>query len=456
MSKNHPILFWSLFALFSSLFLFGWFAYWEARHQGLGSLLEKLPVSRELRSDASAVGFFADSVMRTDGHDRTYLILFQNNLELRPGGGFVGSFGILKIRDGKVVAFDVHDSGNFDGRIPDTVAPPYPMSETLKISSWKLRDSNWEPDFAANAKQAVTFYNMGGGEEKFDGVIAITTDVLSSFLSVTGPVEIPGFPGKYDEKNAIIDLEYQVEKGFLEQGVERGDRKSVMGLLGDQILAKVRELPPQDLFRLLQVVLDDLNQKDIQLWFADEDLEAEAVSAGWAGSFDGKWSDDFLMAVDANLNSWKTDYVMRRSMEYSVDLSQETPKAKLTVHYEHVGKEKDFMTKDYQTFLRVYVPNGSWLGGVSGNAKDPVFGEFMGKKYFGVLVHVPLGTSKDVSFEYDLPKGIEREFYDLKIQKQSGLAGVPVKLTIVGKDGSKKETSFQLNRDYVYSRESGS
>jgi hypothetical protein len=452
MKERHPVLFWSLFATFAALFLFGWFAYWEVKNQGLGSLMEKIPVGRELRSGVSAVGFFADAVMRTDGQDRTYLILFQNNLELRPGGGFIGSFGILTLRDGKVVGFGVHDTGNFDGRIPDTVEPPYPMKETLNIPSWKFRDSNWSPDFAENAKQAVAFYEMGGGSEKFDGVIGITTDVLLSFLAVTGPVEVPGFPGTYDEKNAVIDLEYQVEQGFLEQGVDFGERKSVMGLLGERILARVRELPSQDLFRLFQVVLDDLNRKDIQLWFADEDFQAEAVAAGWAGRFDGSWSDDFLMAVDANLNSWKTDYVMKRSMEYRVDLSQEMPKAKLTIRYEHTGKERNFMTKDYQTFLRIYVPDGAWLSSVSGNAKDPVFGEFMGKKHFGVLVHVPLGTSKEVSFEYDLPKDLERDFYDLKIQKQAGLSGVPVKISIVGKDGSMTEKQISLDRDFILSR----
>jgi len=113
-------------------------------------------------------------------------VLFQNNFELRPGGGFIGSFGILKVKGGKVTKFEVHDTGNFDGRIPDTVAPPYPMKETLNIPSWKLRDSNWEPDFETNAKQAIEFYKMGQGEENFDGVVAITANVLTSFLSGRG------------------------------------------------------------------------------------------------------------------------------------------------------------------------------------------------------------------------------------------------------------------------------
>lgn len=459
MSKKHPILFWTLFSALAALFLAGWFVYWEAKHQGLGSLsgiMDKLPVSRDLKGDAAAVGFLADSVMDTGGEERVYLVLFQNNLEIRPGGGFIGSFGILKVRDGQVTEFSNHDSGIFDGRIPDTVSPPYPMKETLNIPSWKLRDSNWEPDFPTNAKKAVEFYELGQGGEKFDGIVGITTDVLTSFLSVTGPIEVPGYPGTYSAENAVIDLEYQVEKGYADQGIAVGERKSVMGILGDAVLARVRELSPQDLFRLFQVVLDDLDRKDIQLYFTDAELQAQVVSAGWAGAFDGAWPDDFLMAVDANLNSWKSDAVVERSLSYEIDLSTETPKARATVRYEHTGKVRDFMTKDYQTFLRLYVPEGSWLRSVSGNAKDPVFGDFMGKKYFGVLVHVPLGTSKDVSFEYDLPKDIDRDLYDLKIGKQAGLRGVPVTITVIGKDGVKKQTVLDLNRDYVYSRDESS
>jgi len=102
------------------------------------------------------------------------------------------------------------------------------------------------------------------------------------------------------------------------------------------------------LYQLSQVVLDDANKKDIQLYFTDSDLEAKVQSAGWSGAFDEKWKDDFLMAVDANLNAWKSDWAVSGRTGYEVDLSAEKPTAKLTVTYEHTAKEKDFMTKDYR------------------------------------------------------------------------------------------------------------
>ncbi|MGK2848899.1 MAG: DUF4012 domain-containing protein [Minisyncoccota bacterium] len=452
--KQYSNKFWVIFVIFSVVFLSGWFLFWEIKNQGLASmqrLLGLVPMQEEAKTDLGVVMILANALLDTNGQEKVFLVLLQNNMELRPGGGFIGSFGILKVRDGKMVDFMIHDTGNFDGRIPSTVEPPYPMRETLKIDSWKLRDSNYSPDFSENVKWAEEFYRMGQGSESFDGVIAITTNVLTSFLKVTGPVTLDGYPGTYGPDNAILDLEYQVEQGYLTQGVEAGERKSMMGVLGREIVMRVEALPWSKKYELYQVVLDDLHQKDIQLFFRDPYLQEQVVLAKWDGAFDKHWQDDFLFVVDANLNSFKSDYFVKRSYAYMIDLSQQKPKAKLAVTYKHTAEKRDWFTKDYQTFTRIYVPAGSYLKQVIGGAKEPVFGTFEQKKYFGVLVHVPLGTEKTVTFEYDLPETLEREWYDLKIQKQAGLDDVPVTVTLIQKNGERREKSFILHRDMILS-----
>ncbi len=452
--RRYTAKFWMSFVALATLFLLGWFVFWEVRTNdwtSLRRLLGWLPVEQELKTDLDTVVALADSLLDTNGKEKTFLLLFQNNLELRPGGGFIGSFGILKVRDGHITHFMVHDTGNFDGRIPDTIEPPYPMKETLKIPSWKLRDSNYSPDFSENAKWAEDFYHMGQGQEQFDGVVGITANVLSSFLRVTGPVELEGFPGTYGADNAVLDLEYQVEQGYLKQDIDFGERKSVMGILGLEILARVKELSLSKKYGLFRVVLDDLHRKDIQLLFRDEALQAAVVAAGWDGRLDSDWKDDYLLLVDANLNSWKSDYYVKRSYRYTVDLSRDVPEATLSVTYKHTATAKDWLTKDYQTFLRVYTPKGSFLSGVENAAKEPVFGEFANKKYFGTLIHVPLGTEKTVTFRYTLPQEIRRTWYDMKMEKQPGLNDVPVVMTVIQTDGTKTEKEFVLNRNTVWS-----
>lgn len=446
--------FWTLFIVAAILFLATWFLFWEVRNRGLDSLKDfagLAPISNDLKRNLETVSFIGSKLLDTEGKEKTFLLLFQNNLELRPGGGFVGSFGILKVRDGQITHFSTHDTGNFDGRIPDTVPAPYPIPETLKVNSWKLRDSNWHPDFRDNAEEAKRFYAMGGGEEQFDGVIGITANVLSSFLRVTGPVEIEGFPGTYGADNAILDLEYQVEQGYHTQGIEKGERKSVMGLLGNEILRKVKELSIGDQYELAKVIFEDLNQKDIQVFFSDSELEEAVVAAGWDGSFGSSFDRDFVFPVDANLGSFKSDYFVKRSYAYTVDLSREKPMAKLDITYRHTAEKRDWMTKEYQSFLRVYIPKESWVRSVSGIAKDPVYGEYRDRKWIGAIVQFPIGAEKTVSIEYDLPEGVRDGEYDLLFQKQAGLNDIPLTITVIGKDGTETKQSVTMNEDIVLS-----
>lgn len=421
--------------------------YWMTRYNDSSDSL----FSNEFTGDLGTLAKLVSAFMNTGGEERVFLVLFQNNMELRPGGGFIGSFGILKLKDGSVTGFASHDVVNFDGRIPDTVPAPYPLPETLGVKSLKLRDSNVSPDWSVNAKAAEDFYKMGKGEEELDGVIGITTNVLTSFLSVVGPVEVPGFPGEYDAETGVLDLEYQVEQAFYKQGISRGERKSIMNLLGNIILERAKELSFAGKYDLFKVVLDDLHKKDIQISFHDERLQEIVRAAGWSGEIDREWEGDYLLAVDSNMNSFKTDYRMRRAMDYSIDLSGEKPKAKLVVTYEHTAKEKDFMTKDYQSFSRIYVPEGSWLESVSGNAKPTVFGSELGKKYFGAIIQIPLGATRSVTWNYVLPEDFGTADYDLLIEKQPGLNDVPVTITVKEKDGTTTEKSLVLNRPAVWS-----
>jgi hypothetical protein len=451
MAKTYSLKFWVIFWIISILLLGGWYSYLHVKRVGIVSVssgfLDLIPMDPAKRERLKSIGYFADYLLKKDDREKTYLLLFQNNMELRPGGGYIGSFGIVKIKNGKITLLQTHDLSNFDGRVPDGVEPPYPMKETLAVKSWKMRDSNYSPDFPTNARKAEEFYYMGKGEEKFDGIIAINTNVLISFLKVTGPVEIEGYPGIYDSENAVLDLEYQVEKGSYEQGINRGDRKSIMMPLANSIITKVFALNNSKKIDLAEILLDDLNTKDIQLYFKNQDLEKHAELAGWSGEINQIWKGDYLAMIDANLGAYKSDYLVKRSFNYRVDFSGDVPKARLKITYQHTAKQKDWMTRDYITYLRVYAPSGGWLTG-SNNLGEIKFGDDLGKKYFGSLFGVKIGETKTVEFDYSLPKDFTSENYNLLIQKQSGVENIPGHITIVDKNGKEKVYNITLAGDW--------
>ncbi len=452
--RKYSLKFWIIFWTASAIFLTGWFLYWNVDSKGISATIESavnfLPIDAMQKEEYKALADVAGFMLKSDGKEKTFLVLFQNSMEIRPGGGFIGAFGIVKIKDGKVILMETHDLSNFDGRIPSTVTPPYPMQETLAIKSWKLRDSNFSPDFTVNAQKAKEFYYMGKGEEKFDGVIGITTNVLTSMLKVTGPIEIEGYPGVYDSENAILALEYQVEKAFDEQGIDRGERKSIMSDLAKEIEKRVFTLSLSQKLELAKILLNDLEQRDIQLNFENSQLQKKIEDAGWAGKLNEKWDNDFLMTVDANLGAFKSDYYVKRSVDYSVDFSSGEGIVKLKITYNHTAKQKDWMTRDYLTYLRIYTPSGSWLLDQK-NFDNTKFGNEFGKQFFGAIVRVPIGTSKTVELNYRLPKTITAQNYDLMIQKQAGLNGVPLNVFIVDENNKKETFSGEILNDWKFS-----
>ncbi|HUD08600.1 MAG TPA: DUF4012 domain-containing protein [Candidatus Saccharimonadales bacterium] len=448
MAKKYSVKFMVIFWAIAILLLTGWYVFLQVKNRNIENLkpfVKIAPVGSERRSEiATLMDIY--SKIGNSGEEKNLLVLFQNDLELRPGGGFIGAFGMIKTKNGKIADIQVFDTGNFDKNIPNTETPPTPLTDILGTEAWKMRDSNWSPDFKIDAEKAEYFYKLGGGAESIDGVVAINTQVLNSVLAITGPVKIEGYPGEYRDENAILQLEYQVEKGYAEQGIEKAGRKNIMGELADVLAQKAQTLSLPQQLALAQKIEDHLKQKDIQLFFNDENLQKEIEDIGWGGrvrDFDG----DYLMAIDANMLSLKSDYCIKRKMDYSVDLSTDTPQAVLNITYEHTCRAKDWMTTDYRDWLRVYVPKDSYLEEANGQSGDVQYAEELGKKVFGMRVDVPVGETKTITLRYKLPQSLKNNNYQLLVQKQSGSGEVPFQISVKKTDGSDVKAQETLTGD---------
>lgn len=437
------IIFW----IIAIPFLIGWYLYWNSEKEiEVANVSQDPSRLEEIKTSLDIVKALSEK----DGQEKTFLLLFQNDMELRPSGGYLGTFGILKIKDGQLVSIESHDTNIFDGRIPDGIDVPFPMEEMLGISDWKMRDSNWHPDFVLSAQETEKFYKLGQGQEEFFAVIAINTHVLSSVLEATGEIKIASEEEAFDSENAILKLERQVEKDYLEEGKEVAQRKAVVGELAQAIVEKIKAMSYKEKLELLRKLEDNLNQKDIQIYFKDQSLQEKIRNIGWSGEVDKDWEKDYLMIVDSNLGALKSDRVIERSIEYTVDFSSEKPKAKLKVIYNHKGEQKDWMTKDYQGYLRVYTPEGSWLKEASPLGEQNFFKDY-GKKVFGMIVKAPLRKETVISFDYDLGEEVTFENYELLIEKQSGIDQLPIKVTVIDPQGNEKGFYFEVENKYILS-----
>ncbi len=355
-----------------------------------------------------------------------YLVLLQNNDELRPTGGFLGTYGILQIKDGDIVNFNTHDIYHLDMPVQDkiNIEPPKPIKKYLN-NKWYMRDANWSPDWPTAAKTINRFYQTESGLNpevekilEFSGVLAITPKLITDFLKITGPIMVEG--QAYDANNFQDLLQYRVEKGYMVLGVSQWQRKEVIGEISKKLKIKILDLPPRKWSEIINTVINNLTAKNLLFYLSDSQLENIAAANGWAGEIKNYYGD-YVMVVDANLAALKTDAVMSRSVNYKVTQGNNGLFSRLTLNYAHNGKP-DWKTGDYKSYTRVYAPMGSELIKISGyEAKQIDTGEEAGKTWFGFYLTVEPGKINNITLDYKLPPGIMlNNNYGLYIQKQPG------------------------------------
>lgn len=410
-----------------------------------------LPLEADTKKELEAVKQLADALLSKDGIQRTYLVLLQNNYELRPGGGFLGQYAIVKVKDGAVVSTFVEDANLLDQRILVKITPPYPLTRKLQLKRWKMRDSNFSPDFPTNAQKAEYFYRLAGGGQKFDGVIAINANVFDHALAITGPITPPGYSTTFRAEDGALKLEEVVEKAYLGDDVAaelKQNRKAIMKVLATEMvkrLATVENVP-----KMIEFAHRELGEKNVMLYFKDTALQNIVTDVKWDGTVNTDWTNDYLMLVDANLGALKSDYFVDRRVNYEVDFTGEKPIATLTHTYKHRATYGDWRTSDYHSYLRAYVPKGSTLLERQ-LVSYPLTDEAFGKTYFGVFVDAVMNHETPGMIKYQLPDTIKEEGYQLMLQKQSGVGTTPVSITIKKKDGSVITQSVELKKDLVLS-----
>jgi len=355
-----------------------------------------------------------------------YLVMLENNDELRPTGGFLGTYGILELWNGEIINFNTHDIYHLDMPVKDkiNVIPPEPIKKYL-APKWYLRDANWSPDWPTAARKIDWFYQtesrLNPAAERiseFNGTIALTPKLITDILNITGPVTVEG--QSYNQANFQDLLEYRVEKGYLVLGVSSWQRKEVIGEIAKELKNKIFDLPPAGWFKAINALLDNLTAKNLLLYSGDSQLENIIIDNGWGGEVKAVASD-YLMVVDANLGALKTDASLNRNLKYEVSQGNNGLFSKLTIGYAHHG-QVDWKTSVYKSYTRIYVPPGSRLIKVIGYAPGQVdSGSELGKTWFGFYLTVEPGEIKNFIIEYKLPDAVSSpDNYGLYIQKQSG------------------------------------
>jgi len=371
--------------------------------------------------------------------EKRYIVLLQNSMEIRPTGGFIGSFMEISVKEGKITDKKLVDSGVFDRSIAHKAEPIQDIyKDFLPTSYLGTKDSNYWFDFKRSAEKFLEVYGLGE-DGKVSGVVGITSNILPSLIELTGPVSIEGIEGEFTKDNVLEKLEYEVEVGYKERGEKKDDRKSTLNKLVSEMLDRIENGGGLKKILLLAGLKNMLDEGKITLYSKESSIQNRLESMEWAGRIN-RSEGDYLAVVDTNLYALKSDRCIEKNITHKVDLNTQPIKATTSVKYKHTCTEKNFMTTNYRGFLRFYIPNNSSLEESSGFKEEFLTEEEEERIAWGSIVSVPLGKESEYTIEYSLPDNITKDDYSFYYQQQNGVNKVHLVLEV--KEGEEEKTVY--------------
>jgi hypothetical protein len=393
---------------------------------------------------------------------KKYLVLFQNNAEIRPTGGFLTAYAIFTIDQGKIRAGRSEDIYILDNSVRKIFPLPEPIKlSPLAVSSWRLRDSNLSPDYVESVKQFKEMYRYAGRAEEVDGIIAIDTQVLVDTLHVLGPLYAAGidFSDKTVPECDCPQVIYELEKIVdTPAAFARSGRKDILGVLMLAIMQKGLQSSPSHTWpTMLQTLLSDLKEKHVLLYFEDEGIQRAVEKVGFAGRivpFEG----DYLHVNDTNFGGAKSNLFIRETVTQDYQVQDDGSLVKtVTVDYvnPHPWSNCNLeagelcLNGEAPIWVRVYTPAGSELVSSEGSSREVKAEEDLGKTVFSGWLEVrPEGTAA-FSVSYKLPMKAE-ESLPLLIQKQPGKKEVVHEIRVNGALQQREEVRGDLETEVKF------
>ena len=379
--------------------------------------------------------------------EKVYLVLFQNDKELRATGGFLTAYAVFKVNSGKMTIQRSKDIYTLDDSISShPTAPREIMTYHKGVSRFFIRDSNLSPDFPTSVELFNSLYKNSGEKVNYDGIITLDTNVLVDMLTIFGDTEARGlrFSAKEDKRcdcpQVIYTLLNEIDRpvGFIKE-----NRKGILGDLMYALFYKAVGFSPSKYWgTLIQEMFKNLQEKHVLVYFTDQDLQESVEKLNFAARIKD-FAGDYLHVNNVNFAGAKANLFTSQSIASKTKLNDNGKITReVAVEFRNPYPHSDCslergglcLNATLRNWIRFYVPKGSELISFDGSKKKVQTYDELGKTVFeGYLEITPLGKAQ-VILKYNLSKDVSTKDYKLLIQKQPGTYEDKLKVDVDGKN----------------------
>ena len=323
---------------------------------------EFLSDTKNLEKGLSAIISFLDVQ-----EERRIAILFENHSEIRPSGGFVGSYGEVILDKGSVKSIKVDDIYTPDRNAKYKIVPPIQLQTVT--TGWGARDANWFFDFPTSAEkilellEASEIYVHDG--IKFDGAIALNANVVSDILAVVGPIYVPEYDVTLTSENFLFAVRDEVESA--REANPKENPKQILDLIAPTIIERMQSLSEDAKMKLIGSLIGRAYSKDLKLYFRDDALEELIEQTSVSGSvyaIPEVFNGDYLAVVNANVAGGKTDIFIDQSIKLESTITPSgfvVDDLKISRRHFGNGEEEELYRRNNQNFIKVFTPEGALL-----------------------------------------------------------------------------------------------
>ncbi|MFA6007065.1 MAG: DUF4012 domain-containing protein [Candidatus Shapirobacteria bacterium] len=422
-----------------------------AIHQDFNQVKETISQANKILSEGKPILTNISWLLGKDS-SRNYLMIFQNDGELRPSGGFWTAYSSIKVTNGKITPGTASNIYDLDDKLSSTTpAPRIIKSYHINVPYLNLRDSNLSPDFPTDAQIFLdSYYKAMGKKTQFDAVVAIDTQVLVDMVSVLGKLDttVGTFTAAPDSRcdgcpQIIYALEYIAgrPRNYIET-----NRKGFMGPLMQALLANAMGSEKDKIAPLAQALFKNINQKHILFYFPNNtEIQKAAESVNIAGQIVATDANtDYFHLNDANFASAKSNIFITQKIKDEITTSNGLVNHKITLTYTNPAKASNcnlekgdlcLNAPTYRDMFRFYVPIGSKLIKMTGSEVEPVLYEELGKQvfegFYGNKYPLYAMSSNIITVQYTSSVKASSN-YTLYLQKQPGTKAINYDIYVNG------------------------